>query len=92
MTEPPYIATQDAVFELLGNPERCCRSGEAGNALPDARRIRVSRGQPAYKVKRAVRYPFLDFSSLDKRKTACEVELNINRTALSSHRANHAPK
>jgi aminoglycoside phosphotransferase family enzyme/predicted kinase len=36
-------------------------------------------GDRALKVKRAVRYPFLDFSTLDKRKAACEAELQINR-------------
>jgi uncharacterized protein len=33
----------------------------------------------AFKVKRAVRYPFLDFSTLAQRKAACEAELEINR-------------
>jgi uncharacterized protein len=37
-------------------------------------------GAHAYKIKRAVRYPFLDFSTLAKRKAACEAELEINRT------------
>ncbi len=36
-------------------------------------------GNLAYKVKRRVRYPFLDFSTLDKRKAACEAELAVNR-------------
>ena len=36
-------------------------------------------GERALKVKRAVRFPFLDFSTLDKRKVACETELAINR-------------
>jgi aminoglycoside phosphotransferase family enzyme/predicted kinase len=31
------------------------------------------------KIKRAVRLPFLDFSTLDKRKHACEEELAVNR-------------
>ena len=31
------------------------------------------------KIKRAVRLPFLDYSTLDKRKRACEEELVINR-------------
>lgn len=31
------------------------------------------------KIKRAVRLPFLDYSTLDKRKRACEDELTINR-------------
>jgi aminoglycoside phosphotransferase family enzyme len=36
-------------------------------------------GECAYKVKRAVKYPFLDFSTLDLRRRACLNELAINR-------------
>src|SRR5262249_25189129 len=36
-------------------------------------------GSFAYKVKRAVKYPFLDFSTLEKRHRACLNELRINR-------------
>lgn len=36
-------------------------------------------GQRALKIKRAVRFPFLDFSTLDKRKAACEAEIEVNR-------------
>ncbi len=36
-------------------------------------------GDRALKIKRAVRFPFLDFSTLDKRKRACEAELAVNR-------------
>ena len=80
MQEPPFLATQDAVFELLGNP--------ATYRLPAAAKIARHHthaaivflaGDRALKVKRAVRYPFLDFSSLDKRKAVCEAELAINR-------------
>jgi aminoglycoside phosphotransferase family enzyme/predicted kinase len=35
-------------------------------------------GDRALKVKRAVRFPFLDYSTLDKRKEACEAELAVN--------------
>src|SRR5690242_17433364 len=35
-------------------------------------------GDRVLKVKRAVRFPFLDFSTLDKRKAACEAELAVN--------------
>src|SRR5262249_31677630 len=31
------------------------------------------------KIKRALRYPFLDFTTLANRKAACEAELDINR-------------
>jgi aminoglycoside phosphotransferase family enzyme/predicted kinase len=33
----------------------------------------------AYKLKRAVRLPFLDFSTLELRRGACEAELEVNR-------------
>ena len=36
-------------------------------------------GDRAFKIKRAVRFPFLDYSTLDLRKQACEAELAINR-------------
>src|SRR5215467_9605788 len=36
-------------------------------------------GDRAFKVKRAVRYSYLDFSTLAQRKAACEAELEINR-------------
>ena len=35
--------------------------------------------QRALKIKRAVRFPFLDFSTLEKRKAACEAEIEVNR-------------
>ena len=35
-------------------------------------------GDRALKVKRAVRFPFLDYSTLAKRKQACEAELDVN--------------
>ena len=36
-------------------------------------------GSRALKIKRAVRLPFLDYSTLEKRKTACDEEIRINR-------------
>lgn len=36
-------------------------------------------GTRALKIKRAVKYPFLDYSTLEKRKAACEEEIRINR-------------
>jgi aminoglycoside phosphotransferase family enzyme/predicted kinase len=36
-------------------------------------------GERAYKLKRAVRYPFMDFSTLAKREAACAAEVRINR-------------
>jgi aminoglycoside phosphotransferase family enzyme/predicted kinase len=36
-------------------------------------------GDRALKVKRAVQFPFLDYSTLEKRKAACATELEVNR-------------
>ena len=36
-------------------------------------------GDRALKIKRAVRFPFLDYSTLEKRKAACDEEIRINR-------------
>lgn len=36
-------------------------------------------GDRAYKLKRAVKYPYLDFSSAERRRVACEAELTLNR-------------
>jgi uncharacterized protein len=80
MQEPPKPATQDAVFELLGSPAtyRLPATAKIVRHQTHAAIVFLG-GDRALKVKRAVRYPFLDFSSLEKRKAACEAELAINR-------------
>jgi aminoglycoside phosphotransferase family enzyme/predicted kinase len=41
-------------------------------------------GECALKIKRAVRFPFLDFSTLKQRKRACENEIAVNRALAPS--------
>ena len=36
-------------------------------------------GRDVYKVKKAVRFPFMDYSTLDKRRWACEREVAVNK-------------
>jgi uncharacterized protein len=36
-------------------------------------------GEEAWKIKRAVRFPYMDFSTLEKRKAVCLREVDINR-------------
>jgi aminoglycoside phosphotransferase family enzyme/predicted kinase len=36
-------------------------------------------GERAYKLKRAVKFPYLDFSTVELRRQACEAELALNR-------------
>jgi aminoglycoside phosphotransferase family enzyme/predicted kinase len=80
MQEPPSARTQDAVFGLLSDPASYGLPGAAkiGRHQTHAAIVFLA-GDLALKVKRAVRYPFLDFSTLEKRKIACEAELAVNR-------------
>jgi hypothetical protein len=36
-------------------------------------------GNRVYKLKKPVRFPYLDFSNLDRREAACRAELRLNR-------------
>ena len=36
-------------------------------------------GERVYKIKRAVAFPYMDFSTLDRRLAACEAEVRLNR-------------
>ena len=60
-------------------------SAELGTIYGNCRRIETHAsfvllaGECAIKIKRAVRYPFLDYSTLALRKAACEAELSVNK-------------
>src|SRR6201987_3307626 len=66
---------QEKVFAFLSDPK----------LHPDTQRIDTHaasvflQGKRALKIKRAVRFPFLDYSTLAKRKAACDEEIRINR-------------
>jgi aminoglycoside phosphotransferase family enzyme/predicted kinase len=73
------VASQDQqpVIDFLGRPETF---GVAAVKRVDTHAAAVFlAGERAIKIKRAVRFPFLDFSTLAKRKAACEAELSVNR-------------
>jgi uncharacterized protein len=66
---------QDRVFAFLMDPA----------THPGVRRIDTHaaavflEGTRALKIKRAVRFPYLDYSTLAKRKAACDEEIKVNR-------------
>src|ERR1700745_3567722 len=68
---------QEAVFALLADPTT--HGGAAVTRIDTHAASVFLAGDRAFKVKRAVRFPFLDYSTLPKRKSACEAELRINR-------------
>src|SRR5450631_3079062 len=67
--------TQERVFAFLTDPA----------IHPQVHRIDTHaasvflEGERALKIKRAVRFPFLDYSTLEKRKAACDEEIRIKR-------------
>jgi aminoglycoside phosphotransferase family enzyme/predicted kinase len=68
---------QQAVFDFLGDP---ASHGGARVTRIDTHAASVFlAGERALKVKRAVTFPFLDYSTLGKRKAACEAEIAVNR-------------
>ena len=69
--------TQEPVLALLGDP--ATHDGHAVRRIDTHAASVFLAGERALKVKRAVRFPFLDFSTLEKRKVACEAEIEVNR-------------
>lgn len=93
MTTPvPFAApeSQEDVIAALG-------SGKLQGTEASTRRIDTHcasiflTGDRAWKIKRAVRFPYLDFSTPDLRRQALEAELRLNyRTAPSLYHAVHS--
>jgi aminoglycoside phosphotransferase family enzyme/predicted kinase len=68
---------QAEVFAFLGDP--ATHAGQQVKRIDTHAASVFLAGERALKIKRAVRFPFLDYSTLEKRKAACETELAINR-------------
>jgi uncharacterized protein len=69
--------SQDEVFAFLGRPST--HGGAEVRRIDTHAAVVFLAGERAYKVKRAVRFPFLDFSTLEKRRDACTAEIEANR-------------
>ena len=70
--------SQEAVFRFLADPRTHGLSEPVGR-VDTANAVVFLAGPDAYKVKRAVKFPFMDLSTLDKRREACEAEIAVNR-------------
>lgn len=77
------IADQNAVFAFLGDPATYGLS-EPIKRIDTHGAVVFLAGDDAYKVKRAVRFSYMDFSTLEKRKAACEAEIAVNRDTAPS--------
>jgi uncharacterized protein len=70
--------TQEAILALLG--DSATHGGQTVKRIDTHAASVFLAGERAFKIKRAVRFPFLDFSTLEKRKAACEAEIEVNRS------------
>ncbi|MFG1480670.1 AAA family ATPase [Xanthobacter sp. V4C-4] len=79
LSDDHVVADQSAVFDVLADPAaHGLPAGEAVQRVNTHGATVFLAGPHAYKVKRAVCFPFMDFSTLEKRKAACEAEVAIS--------------
>ena len=71
------VESQEPVFALLADP--ATHGGSPVKRIDTHAASVFLVGDRALKVKRAVRFPFLDFSDAHKRRAACQAELDANR-------------
>jgi aminoglycoside phosphotransferase family enzyme/predicted kinase len=72
-------ASQDALIEFLSAARSFGAPDGAVERITTHAAVVFLVGERAYKMKRAVRYSFLDFTTLDRRRRALEAELELNR-------------
>jgi aminoglycoside phosphotransferase family enzyme/predicted kinase len=68
---------QEEIFRFLADPANH-GSHSVKRVTTHAAEVFLA-GDRALKIKRAVQFPFLDYSTLAKRQAACEAELEVNR-------------
>ena len=69
--------SQDAIFRLLADP--ATHGGRPVRQIDTHAAAVFLAGERALKVKRAVRFPFLDYSTLARRQAACATEIEVNQ-------------
>ena len=78
MTAPVEAGDQDAVVAFLADPASYGLRGGVERVETHCSIVFLA-GDRAYKLKRAIRYAALDYTTRDLRRTACEAELRLNR-------------
>lgn len=73
------IVNQDAVVDFLADPGSYDPRPERVERIDTHGAIIFLAGAHAFKMKRAVKLPYLDFSTLEKRRRICEHEIERNR-------------
>ncbi|MET0164469.1 MAG: hypothetical protein ABW318_05625, partial [Vicinamibacterales bacterium] len=74
-------ADQTEVLAFLGSSST--HSGDAVERIETHASVVFLAGTRAWKLKRAVLYDYLDFSTIERRRAMCEAEVRINRRTAS---------
>lgn len=72
------VDDQSEVIAFLSNPAHYPRVTTVERLDTHTASVFLA-GDRAYKLKRAVRYDYLDYSTVDRRRAACEAEVRLNR-------------
>ena len=78
------VGDQRAVIAFLSEPSSYGAAIERVEIIETHVSLVFLAGQRAYKLKRAVKYPYLDFSTPEHRHRACQAELILNRRTAPS--------
>jgi len=70
---------QRDVIDFLSRPSSYGAAVERVDIIETHVSLVFLAGDRGYKLKRAIKFPYLDFSSAEQRRTACEAELVLNR-------------
>ncbi len=69
---------QSEVFAFLADPSTHALAGKVARIDTHGAVVFLA-GRDVYKIKRAIFFPFMDFSTLEKRRVACENEIAVNK-------------
>ena len=72
-------STQKALVALLSDPATYGAETGALKRIDTHAAMVFLAGERVYKIKRPVKYPYLDYSTLERREAACRTELEVNR-------------
>lgn len=79
--QPDQPHDQSDVIAFLGLPSTYGADVDNVNLIKTHGALLFLAGRRVYKLKRAVRLPYMDFSTLEKRAAACRHEIDRNKAA-----------
>ena len=76
---------QQDVIDFLSKPSSYGAGVERVDIIETHASLVFLAGDRTYKLKRAVKYPYLDFSTAERRRVACEAELKKRYTPTAAN-------